>query len=308
MSQLDISELIRSNLDVLALFFDHVSDMVFLMSVEPEMKFRYLMINPTALYCSGLGKDAHGRLIEDVIESDIAGNLNEKYTQVVMSGKPLTYIDIHDGVYGETILTPIFDGSGVCTHVFAVTRDVTARHLAEQELQYLAYHDTLTGLPNRRLFQERWQAAIQQAEQNEFSIALLFIDCDLFKSINDRHGHDVGDEFLRVFSLRLQHTVREADTIARLGGDEFVIFLQVRHSDEAKQVGQRVLDSVLQPWKIGTHEFETTVSVGIAIYPEDGRDSASIIRCADRALYKAKSTGRNAYVLSDECIRTQTPH
>jgi diguanylate cyclase len=299
MPQLDVADLISNNLDVLSIFFDSISDMIFLMTVEEGPRFRYLMMNPAAIRVSGLDKAAYGQLMEDVLHLEAAGRLREEYSTAVTSKQPVTFSHTNGGVHGETILTPILDANGVCTHVFAVTRDVTERHRLEKELQYLAYHDPLTGLPNRRMFQERLQTAMSQARNHGQLLALLFIDCDLFKSINDEFGHGFGDEFLKIFSLRLQNSVREADIIARLGGDEFVLFLPVLHAEEAAQIGQRVLDAMLQPWKIGAHEMRTTVSVGVALYPHDGGDAAELMRSADRALYRAKATGRNAFVLFD---------
>lgn len=297
MPQLDVAELIYNNLDVLSIFFDSVSDMIFLMTVEPGPRFRYLMMNPAAIRVSGLDRAAYGQLMEDVLQADAATRLIEEYSTAVVSRQPVTFSHTNGGVHGETILTPILNANGNCTHVFAVTRDVTERHRLEKELQYLAYHDALTGLPNRRMFQERLQTAMTQAHQQGQQLALLFIDCDLFKSINDEFGHDFGDEFLKIFSLRLQNNVREADIIARLGGDEFVLFLPVLNAEEATQIGQRVLDTMLQPWKVGSCELRTTVSVGVALYPWDGMEADELMRSADRALYRAKATGRNAFVL-----------
>lgn len=162
--------------------------------------------------------------------------------------------------------------------------------------QHLAYHDTLTNLPNRHLFYDRLQQAILQSKRSEQLTAVLFLDLDGFKRINDTLGHNIGDELLKSVARRLRSSVREVDTIARLGGDEFtVILLEIQHAQDAATVARKILSLISTPYKIEEHEFFVTASIGISIYPTDGSDIESLIRKADIAMYRAKGQGKNNY-------------
>jgi diguanylate cyclase len=295
MGQRDIKMLINQYGDVLTRFFEYMSDMVFLMSVEEGPRFRYVLMNPSAMQAAGLTEAAYGKLIEEVNPEEKAAVLNNMYRQAVASGKP-THFTTYGEIIGETILTPICNSEGVCTHVFAVTRDITERKKLESQLEHMAYHDMLTGLPNRRLLLDRMQQAIAKAKRSNQLLAVLFLDCDKFKEINDTWGHDVGDQFLQVLAKRLTSCVRDVDTVARLGGDEFVLLLtSLESATEAAKVAARILDALQQPWLIAKQRFSITTSIGIALYPQDGTDAKQLLRHADQALYKAKGGGRNGY-------------
>ncbi|CAJ1004174.1 MULTISPECIES: GGDEF domain-containing protein [Bacillales] len=295
MGQQDIEVLINQYGSVLTRFFEHMSDMVFLMAVEEGPRFRYVLMNPAAMQAAGLTEAAYGKLIEEVNPEEKAAVLNSMYRQAVASGTA-THFTTYGELVGETILTPICDSNGVCTHVFAVTRDITERKKLESQLAHMAYHDMLTGLPNRRLLLDRMQQAIAKAKRSNQLLAVLFLDCDNFKDINDTWGHDVGDQFLQVMAKRLTSCVRDVDTVARLGGDEFVILLTSLESEtEAAKVAARILDVLQQPWLIAKQQFSITTSIGIAFFPHDGTDTDQLLRHADQALYKAKSSGRNNY-------------
>ncbi len=295
MAQCSISELVQRYGDVLASFFSHLSDMFFLLKVEEGPRFRYVMMNPAAMRAANLTEEAYGKFIEDVYPADMAEFFNNKYYKAVTSGRPITFI--HSGeIVGESILTPIFNDEGVCTHVFSVTRDITEQKKLEQQLEFMAYHDVLTGLANRRLLLDRLQQALANAKRLEHAIAVLYLDCDYFKSINDTWGHDVGDEFLQILAKRLKACVRDMDTVARIGGDEFVIVLpSIQSEEEAARVAQRVLDTLQQPWLIRQQQFTLSTSIGIALYPDDGEEAQNLLRNADKALYQAKAAGRNQY-------------
>ncbi|MDA5109891.1 sensor domain-containing diguanylate cyclase [Brevibacillus thermoruber] len=295
MGQRDIEVLINQYGSVLTRFFEHMSDMVFLMAVEEGPRFRYVLMNPAAMQAARLTEAAYGKLIEEANPEEKAAVLNSMYRQAVAIGKP-THFTTYGEFVGETILTPICNSEGACTHVFAVTRDITERKKLESQLEHMAYHDMLTGLPNRRLLLDRMQQAIAKAKRSDQLLAVLFLDCDNFKEINDTWGHDVGDQFLQVLAKRLASCVRDVDTVARLGGDEFVILLTSLESDtEAAKVAARILDVLQQPWLIAKQRFSITTSIGIAFFPHDGTDADQLLRHADQALYKAKSGGRNGY-------------
>jgi len=295
----NLSELIDRYGDVLAQFFNHISDMVFLMSVEGENRFRYVKMNPAAMRVAGLDERAYGKLIEEVYDGEKAQLLISKYQEAVLAGKPTSYID-HGSIIGESILTPIFNTEGVCTHVFSVTRDITERKRLEDQLHHLAYHDMLTDLPNRRLLQELLHAAIESARKQDDLLAVLYLDFDSFKSINDNLGHDMGDQFLQSIAKRLRNCVRENDILARLGGDEFIVVLtQIQSIREVTKIAQRIVQNLEQPWSFDNQPFTTTVSVGISLFPHDGETADLLLKQADTALYRAKKEGKNRYTWYD---------
>jgi diguanylate cyclase (GGDEF)-like protein/PAS domain S-box-containing protein len=195
----------------------------------------------------------------------------------------------------QTIVA-IHDGDGAAAQFVSVTRDITAQRRSEQRIQRLAYFDNLTGLPNRELFFDRFDHAIQRAQRHGAHLALLFLDLDRFKNVNDTLGHPVGDQLLRAVAERLQRLVRSEDTLARLGGDEFTLLLEsVERRDYVSQVAAKVVHSLAQPFDIDGHRLHIGASVGISLYPEDGSDATSLVKHADSAMYQAKSAGRNTF-------------
>jgi diguanylate cyclase (GGDEF)-like protein/PAS domain S-box-containing protein len=193
----------------------------------------------------------------------------------------------------EVSMTRIGSGSAVC-----VIRDITERALAEEQIKHLAYHDALTNLPNRLLFQDRLTVALQHAQREVQKLAVLFLDLDRFKVINDSMGHDAGDSLLQEVAKRLQRCVRESDTVSRMGGDEFTVLLtNIGSSDDATRIARKILDAIRQPFRVTGREVHTSTSVGISLYPEDGSEAESLLKTADMAMYQAKELGRNNYQL-----------
>ena len=187
-----------------------------------------------------------------------------------------------------------------------VGSDITERKLAQQQVEFLAYHDPLTGLPNRLLLQDRLQQAIAHAERSPTHLALLFLDLDNFKQINDSLGHGTGDALLKEIAVRLGECVRDSDTISRQGGDEFVILLRdLSDPDASTPVLSKILTRLQDPFHAEGNEISTSVSIGVAIYPEDGTDFETLRKKADMALYKAKEAGRNAYRFFDEAMNSE---
>ncbi|MGK2859887.1 MAG: EAL domain-containing protein, partial [Thermoanaerobaculia bacterium] len=177
--------------------------------------------------------------------------------------------------------------------------DITDRKLAEAQIEYQAYHDALTGLPNRLLLQDRLEVALAQARRLDRPLGLLFLDLDEFNLVNDTLGHHVGDKLLQRIAARLRAVVREDDTVARMGGDEFTILVpQLRDERHAILVAETLIDAVAEPIEIESHALYPTVSIGIALFPNDGSDVATLLRSADAALYRAKELGRNNYQLA----------
>jgi diguanylate cyclase (GGDEF)-like protein len=185
-------------------------------------------------------------------------------------------------------------------------RDVTARLDAEEQIEFQAYHDALTHLANRRLFVERLEMSLLSAKRARASVAVLFMDLDRFKAINDTLGHDVADALLVEIANRLRACVRQTDTVARHGGDEFTVLLPDLHQPEdAAQVAEKILEKVIEPVIIGSNSIEVSVSIGIAVYPFDGSDIESLLRNADDAMYRAKQAGRNNYQLCTAEMKTK---
>ncbi|MBC7908247.1 MAG: EAL domain-containing protein [Rhodospirillaceae bacterium] len=192
----------------------------------------------------------------------------------------------------------IRDNDGHISQYAAVFTDITERKKTEERIKNLAYFDVLTGLPNRRLFTDRLQVAIAHAHRHGSSLAIMFLDLDLFKRINDTLGHGIGDQVLVETASRLELCIREGDTVARLGGDEFVVLLpELDHVEDAAKMSERIISLVRQPFVIDEHELYVTTSVGIAVYPNDGLTVDSLIKNADTAMYRAKDLGRNSYQL-----------
>ncbi|WP_134684942.1 diguanylate cyclase domain-containing protein [Brevibacillus migulae] len=297
MSTLDLTELIQEYGQVLSRFFDPISDMIFLMAVEDESTFRYVMMNPSAMRVAGLTEEAYGKTFEEVYPPEKANRMNHQYREAVRSRKPFSFIDEED-ICGESVLTPIFNSVGICTHVFSVTRDITERKRLEDQLHYMAYHDMLTELPNRRKLYDLIDDALKQTQENRKMLAVMYLDCDDFKKINDTLGHEAGDEFLRGLSKRLRYCVRDTDILSRFGGDEFVIILpDIANEEEVARIAERIIHSLGQPWLIKQQQLSVTVSVGISLYPRDGQEKYELIGRADEALYQAKDLGRNRYKL-----------
>jgi len=192
-------------------------------------------------------------------------------------------------------IAKIRDGEGAAQHL-AMFHDITRRKEAEELLRFKAHHDALTELPNRELFKDRLQTAINQARRYHRNFALLLIDLDRFKEVNDSLGHTAGDQLLVEAAQRLTSCVRETDTVARLGGDEFAIILsEMSSDDEAEQVAQRAVDLLNEPYHLDAGTARISGCVGIALYPVHGRESDQLLRNADSALYAAKEGGRNTY-------------
>jgi diguanylate cyclase (GGDEF)-like protein/PAS domain S-box-containing protein len=195
-------------------------------------------------------------------------------------------------------ISPIRGAGGVVRGMSTIARDITERKRAEEQIRYLAQHDALTGLPNRNLCCDRISQSIAQARRDQRKVAVLFLDLDHFKMINDSLGHQVGDNLLQVAAQRLQRCVRAGDSVSRIGGDEFVISLpMLGNATDATAVAEKVLHAIREPYPIGHHDLHVSCSIGISLYPTDGEDANVLMRAADAAMYHAKSNGRNNYQL-----------
>jgi diguanylate cyclase (GGDEF)-like protein/PAS domain S-box-containing protein len=211
----------------------------------------------------------------------------------------LEFVRQNDGakLTGEVVIVPMCDHGDVATGTVSVIRDVTGRKAAEEEIRHLAYYDTLTGLPNRALFQDRLSQAMAQAQRHGQPFTLMSLDVDRLKVVNDTMGHPMGDRFLQAIAERLRSLVREADTVARVGGDEFMLLLPgIGRGEDAVAVCEKIYEALGSPLRIEGHDIDAYVSIGISMYPFDGRDTDTLLRNADAAMYRAKKLG-NSYQL-----------
>ncbi len=198
--------------------------------------------------------------------------------------------------YEEITITPLTGENGDITHYVSTGKDITERIQSQERLHYLAHHDVLTNLPNRALFMERLKQLISRSRRLGRLVAVLFIDLDRFKLVNDTLGHEAGDQLLQVCGERLLACVREGDTVARLGGDEFAVILDsVASLNDVAPIAQKLLNVLMPSLTINNHEFFVTGSIGICIYPDDGHDPPTVLKNADTAMYRAKQRGGNSY-------------
>ena len=192
-------------------------------------------------------------------------------------------------------ISRVLDANRHVTHLVGIFSDVSERKSAEEKIHRLAHFDALTGLPNRSLLEDRVGQALSRVARFGSSLALIFLDLDRFKNINDSLGHRVGDKLLIQVAERLKQALRDEDTVSRLGGDEFILVLPDTDDHGATHVAEKVLSELAQPYTIEQHELIVTPSLGIALYPSDGHDYETLSRCADTAMYRAKQSGRNTF-------------
>jgi diguanylate cyclase (GGDEF)-like protein len=212
-------------------------------------------------------------------------------------------------VFVRTSSRPIYD-DGKIVGVTALMTDITERKQMEQKLEEMATHDYLTGLPNRVLLLDRFTIASAMAHRNKVRLAVMTLDLDNFKSINDTLGHAAGDQVLKKVGARLRGIIRASDTLARIGGDEFVlVMLESNHKNDALAIAQKILDAFAEPLLIDGRQVQASTSIGIAIYPEDAEDLETLIKKSDAAMYYSKGHGRNQFkFFSDGDVRVGGDH
>jgi diguanylate cyclase (GGDEF)-like protein/PAS domain S-box-containing protein len=211
-----------------------------------------------------------------------------------------------DLYWSRLSIAPIIGDDGKISNFVASSEDISHLVKANEEMEQLAFFDTLTGLPNRRLFRDRLERAIMAFERTNSGIALMFLDLDQFKRINDTLGHDAGDRLLKRVSSRLQQVIRKNDTIARLGGDEFTILLEkIDGAQPATMVARKIIEAMQTPFTLEGREVSVTTSIGITLAPEDGRDAGVLMKNADLAMYQAKESGRNNFQFFSQCMNEE---
>ena len=197
-----------------------------------------------------------------------------------------------------TTKLPLHDASGLVVGLVGITREINEIRQTEAALQHLATHDALTDLPNRFLMVDRLNQLLARARRSGLGFAVLFMDIDRFKDVNDSHGHEFGDLMLRAVGQRLTESVRQSDTVSRIGGDEFVIILEtVYQPGEAEAVALHVERALGRAFTLQRHKVKVTVSIGISFYPDNGSDPDALLRAADYAMYLAKRDGGNRHLI-----------
>ncbi len=246
-----------------------------------------------------------GRMISDVFSPDsaevITAALQETHDKGFSSGKQIK-LELSSGIlWFELSVSRKHVDPGSEPRFIMLARDVTERTAAEQRIKSLAHYDVLTGLPNRTLLADRLKVAIKRATRKSTRLAVLFVDLDRFKPINDSLGHDVGDKLLKVAAERMQDSVRSEDTVSRVGGDEFVVLLtEIENAANVARVAEKLIAELSRPFHIEEHELSLTASVGICIYPDNGSEPGILLRNADASMYSAKEAGRNRYQFYSE--------
>lgn len=280
------------------LLLDHSSDPIF--SFFPDGRYAYV----NNAFVDGVhGQTMEtivGRKIWDVFPKDEA---DKRFAVVkwVFENAQTRHIEVRvprpDGdQYYLTSAKPILDVEGKVVTVICISKNITDRKIMEERLLHMALHDALTDVPNRLLFNDRMQNAITQAKRDKLCLALMALDLDNFKQVNDTYGHQVGDQLLQVVAHRIRSCLREADTVGRIGGDEFVILLpHIEVEQDALMVAEKICASLRQPFELPgcSAAFAISSSIGIAIFPEHGGDVSKLVKHADQALYAAKGGGGN---------------
>lgn len=273
--------------------------------VTTDARGRILYLNPVAVTMIGQAETAvRGQLYGDVLHrrdidsgaelpDPVALCLHLRQRQHLPQRVRLGHAHGSEHVVQETV-SPMFGAGDELIGAVAVMQDVTEAHAMALQLAHRAQHDALTGLPNRLLLHDRLMQGLQLARRNRGVMALMYLDMDRFKAVNDAHGHAVGDQLLCQVAERLLLHLRASDTACRLGGDEFVVLLpQVEQPADAADVARHLLEALAAPFEIGRARIEVSVSIGIACFPRDGSDEPSLMRHADAAMYQAKGAGRN---------------
>jgi len=194
----------------------------------------------------------------------------------------------------DYLLAPVLDEHQRTETTICILRDITEQALAEEKIWHAAHHDLLTGLPNRRLFLDRLEQGVKQSTRSSLPLAVLFMDLDGFKDVNDSLGHEAGDRLLTDVAARLTDCVRTEDTVARLGGDEFTVILTgAKQRKDVELVAQNIIDALAMPFHIAQQPVQISVSIGITLYPQDASSPVALLEAADQAMYKAKKSGSN---------------
>jgi diguanylate cyclase (GGDEF)-like protein/PAS domain S-box-containing protein len=276
---------------------------------------RYISVNEQFAAMNGLPVEEHiGRKIGGAVPI-LADWLEKFLLHVIETGESVEGLEIRCGTLAEpdierdwlAYFSPARDDAGGLIGVNIALQDITEHKRAEEALRFQALHDALTGLPNRMLFMDRLNIEIAEARRNRKMLAVMFLDLDDFKNINDTLGHSTGDKLLNEVAGRLKTCIRESDTMARIGGDEFNLVLpDIAAAEDAASIAKKIISLFADPFSIEEEELPVTASIGISVYPEDGQDADALLKNADIAMYQAKGQGGNNYQFYSSTMNLRT--
>lgn len=294
---IDVSErklveeaLLRSEQDYRRLF-EHAHDAIMIFAVQGEI---ILDVNHRACEMYGFRrKEMIGMSLETISEDVVRGKTRIRR---LLGGRNFhTFETVHFCKNGNRMLLEVnaarlnYKGQEA---VLSIHRDITRRRQLEETIRQMAYRDSLTGLPNRSLLADRLKQALAFAKRRRKKVTLLYLDLDGFKAVNDTFGHRIGDELLRVIAARLGGQVRQSDTVARLGGDEFLVLLpDAGRGRDGARIARKILAAIRRPCRIQRHLLQVSASIGVAVYPQDGRSPETLMKHVDHAMYAAKAAG-----------------
>ncbi|HXG36773.1 MAG TPA: PAS domain S-box protein [Dehalococcoidia bacterium] len=298
---------LRASEENFRLMVEHVKDYALIML---DAQGCIMTWNPGAERMSGYQeKEVVGRHVSMFYPKEVveAGRMEEELRQAQRQGHAGSegWRVRKDGsrFWGYTVTTTLYDSEGQLIGFARLTQDLTARRQNEELIRHMAQHDSLTGLPNQTVFYERLNQTIAEARRGRSKFAVMYIDLDRFKLINDAFGYSVGDEFLKSASQALSEALRESDVLARIGGGEFTAILKpIRAAEEAGETARRIQESLRHLPPVEGQQFTTTASIGISLYPDDGTEAETLLRNADLAMYQAKDMGRNMYRLYSSSV------
>jgi diguanylate cyclase (GGDEF)-like protein/PAS domain S-box-containing protein len=291
---------------------DHSPDIVFMLDKEG----RFTFLNDTVYQALGYDR---GELIgqhysvlisaqssdqaKHVFEERRTGDRKSNNVELMLRSQDDSEYRFFDTSSMSVSLNQVDSRPEVFHGTYGVARDVTEKKQAQELISYQAYHDLLTRLPNRTLMEDRLNMAISQAARNKQNVAIMFLDLDRFKWVNDTLGHSMGDRLLQAVSQRLEHSLRKGDTLARFGGDEFALILPlVQRREDAAVIAEKILNEFKLPFMIDDHELYVSASIGIAMYPEAGLTMDELVRSADMAMYCVKDRGKNGFEFFNETM------
>jgi histidinol-phosphatase (PHP family) len=288
--------------------FNGTQDAMFLIEVTDEYDFKYVRNNLAHQNNTGITLDQiKNKSPQGLLGKEMGDVVSDNYKKCLEARKSITYEEELSLPGGKriwlTTLTPIIEG-GKVLHIVGSATDITERKKLEIELEKQANYDKLTGLPNRRLFFERLERYIVESERDNTQFALLFVDLDGFKDINDNYGHEAGDEVLTTVGQRILKCIRKSDTAARMGGDEYSAL--IRGIEDRKMISnivQKIHKALQEVMHIGNNECYINSSIGIAIYPDNGTDSEILLRNADYSMYEVKKKGKGGFVFFEDVKR-----
>lgn len=276
-----------------------------------DLSGRFLYVNEQYRRVFGVKTDMIvGKSIEEIFPAKIAA-IRRQMHETVIRDRVDVHAEIVESVDGLVstymdVKSPLFNDDGTVYAVYCIGTDISERKRLEASMAQLAHYDQVTQLPNRILFQDRLEQAVLKSKRTGKSLALLFLDLDAFKDVNDTLGHASGDHLLAEVGLRLRETVRTCDTVARLGGDEFTVVLeQLEHCGEIALVAQKILDSLLLPFEIYGSDIYISASIGITVSPRDAQDTTTLMTNADQAMYASKRTGPGKYSFYTESMNAE---